>query len=82
MEWVTFSSLILLGDTMAANKSLIAKVTYGDLRVELIAESASWNPDVADDLIKRIAILWRESLDAMLETNSWKVIDADDEDDD
>lgn len=67
---------------MASNKNLIAKITYGDLRVELIAEGASWNPDVADDLIKRISSLWRESLDAMLETNSWKVIDTDDEDDD
>lgn len=65
----------------ASNRSLIAKLQYGDLRVELIAEGASWNPDVADDLIKRVAALWRESLDAMLETNTWLAVDADSEDD-
>lgn len=60
-----------------ASRSLIAKLQYGDLRVELTAEGASWNPDVADDLIKRVASLWREALDAMLETNTWVAIDSD-----
>lgn len=64
----------------SANRSLIAKLQYGDLRVELTAEGASWNPDVADDLIKRVAVLWRESLDAMLETNTWLAYDADNDD--
>jgi hypothetical protein len=66
---------------MAISKNLIVKITYGDLRVELVAEGASWNPDVADDLVKRVGALWRDSLDAMLETNSWKTIDADEDDD-
>jgi len=66
---------------MAISKNLIAKVTYGELRVELIAEGASWNPDVADDLIKRVNNLWKESLNSMVETNAWKLIDADEEDD-
>lgn len=66
----------------ASNRSLIAKLQYGDLRVELTAEGASWNPDVADDLIKRVAALWREALDAMLETNTWVAVDSDYEDDD
>lgn len=65
----------------ASNRSLIAKLQYGDLRVELVAEGASWNPDVADDLIKRVAALWREALDAMLETNTWTAVDADSDDD-
>jgi len=60
---------------MAISKNLIAKVTYGELRVELIAEGASWNPDVADDLIKRVNNLWKESLNAMVETNAWQLID-------
>jgi hypothetical protein len=54
---------------------------YGELRVELIAEGASWNPDVADDLIKRVNNLWKESLNAMVETNAWQLIDSDQEDD-
>lgn len=66
----------------ASNRSLIAKLQYGDLRVELTAEGASWNPDVADDLIKRVSTLWRETLDAMLETNTWVAFDKDYEEDD
>lgn len=67
---------------MANNsRSLIAKLQYGDLIVTLTAEGASWNPDVADDLIKRVGTLWREALDAMLETNTWQAIDADAEED-
>ena len=59
------------------NRSLIAKLQYGDLVVTLTAEGASWNPDVADDLIKRVGTLWREALDAMLETNTWVAVDSD-----
>ena len=66
---------------MAINKNLIAKITYGDLKVELVAEGASWNPDVADDLIKRMGAMWKQSLEAMLETNSWKTNDVDEDDD-
>jgi len=66
---------------MAISKNLIAKVVYGELRVELIAEGASWNPDVADDLIKRVNNLWKESLNSMVETNAWQLIDSDQDDD-
>lgn len=64
----------------SSNRSLIAKLQYGDLRVELTAEGASWNPDVADDLIKRVATLWKEALEAMTETNTWLAYDADTDD--
>ena len=66
---------------MAISKNLIAKVTYGELRVELIAEGASWNPDVADDLIKRVNNLWKESLNSMVETNAWQLMDSDQDED-
>jgi len=66
---------------MAISKNLIAKVVYGELRVELIAEGASWNPDVADDLIKRVNNLWKESLNSMIETNAWQLTDSDEDDD-
>lgn len=65
----------------ASNRSLIAKLQYGDLIVNLTAEGASWNPDVADDLIKRVGVLWKESLQSMLETNTWMAYDSDHEDD-
>jgi len=64
-----------------SNKNLIAKVTYADLRVELIAEGAVWNPDIADDLIRRVKVLWRDSLESMVETQAWKMVDVDDLDD-
>ena len=66
---------------MALSKNLIARVTYADLRVELIAEGAVWNPDIADDLIARVKNLWRDSLESMVETNAWKMVDADELDD-
>jgi len=67
---------------MAGNaRSLIAKLQYGDLTVTLTAENASWNPDIADDLIKRVGVLWKESLESMLETNTWMAFDSDHEDD-
>jgi len=64
-----------------SNRSLIAKLQYGDLIVTLTAEGASWNPDVADDLIKRVGTLWKDSLISMLETNTWQAVDPDYEDD-
>jgi hypothetical protein len=66
---------------MASTRNLIARVTYADLRVELIAEGAVWNPDIADDLIARVKILWRDSLESMVEANAWKMVDVDDVDD-
>lgn len=66
---------------MGLSKNLIARVSYMDLVVELTAEGASWNPDVADDLIKRASALWKESLVSMLETNAWNAYDVDLEDD-
>lgn len=66
---------------VGGNRSIIAKITYGDLKIELVAEGASWNPDIADDLIKRVKMMWRDSLESMLETNAWEAVDADDIDD-
>jgi hypothetical protein len=63
-------------------RSLICRLKYGDLTVTLTAEGASWNPDVADDLIKRVGVLWKDSLTSMLETNTWQAIDPDYEEED
>ena len=65
---------------MAISKNIMARVVYGDLRVELTAEGVSWNPDVADDLIKRVNALWKSSLEAMQETGAWENAIVDDED--
>jgi hypothetical protein len=63
-----------------ANKNLIARITYGELKVELIAEGASWYPDVADDLIKRMVQMWKETINSMMETDAWKMVDSELED--
>jgi hypothetical protein len=63
-------------------RSLICRLQYGDLTVTLTAEGASWNPDVADDLIKRVGVLWKDSLTSMLETNTWQAVDPDYEEED
>ena len=55
---------------MAVSKNIMGRVVYGDLRVELVAEGVSWNPDVADDMIKRLNGMWRASLESMMETGS------------
>lgn len=65
---------------MAVSKNITVKVTYGDLTVELTAEGASWNPDVANDLIARTKVLWRDSIESMIETDAWKMVDVDDDD--
>lgn len=67
---------------MAHGKNVTAEIFYGDLRVKLTAENASWNPDVVDDLTTRAANLWRQSLESMLETNAWQAIDIDEYEDD
>lgn len=67
---------------MAVGKNVTAKINYGDLTVTLTAESASWNPDVVDDLVKRAGKLWKESLESMLETNAWQAVDIDEMEDD
>ena len=65
---------------MAVSKNLIARISYGELQVMLTAESASWNPDVADDLVKRIGALFKESLESMQEIGVWDPATADEED--
>jgi hypothetical protein len=65
---------------MANSKNLIARVSYGDLQVVLTAEGASWNPDVADDLIKRVNGLWLSALEAMQETGAWDPVTVEEED--
>ena len=65
---------------MALGKTVTARVMFADLRVELTAEQASWNPDVVDDMISRLSRLWKESLQAMVETGTWEeVLDLDED---
>jgi hypothetical protein len=61
---------------MAFSKSIIVRLSYGDLKLEFTAEGASWNPDVADDFIRRTKTLWRDALESMMDTNAWEAVDV------
>jgi hypothetical protein len=61
---------------MAFSKSIIVRLSYGDLNLEFTAEGASWNPDVADDFIRRTKTLWRDALESMMDTNAWEAVDV------
>lgn len=63
----------------SSGKNLTARVAYGELYVTLTAEGASWNPDVADDMIKRVSELWREALSAVQETGAWDPVGAEED---
>lgn len=54
-------------------------VGYADMRCVLHAEGVSWSPDVADDMVRRMATLWKESLETAVQ-NGLIAIDPDDED--
>ena len=70
---------------MALTKNLVVKLSYCDLKVEVIAEGMSgnmWNPDVADDVMRRAKAMWRDALEAMNDTDTWNSVSvAEDEDD-
>jgi len=41
-----------------------------------------WNPDVADDVMRRAKAMWRDALEAMNDTDTWNSVSvAEDEDD-
>ena len=52
----------------APSKDMICRIAYGDIYVQLVAENASWSPDVADDLIKRMSILWADTVKTIVES--------------
>jgi len=62
---------------MAVTKNLVVKLSYCDLKVEFIAEGMSgnmWNPDVADDVMRRAKQMWRDALEAMNDTDTWNSV--------
>jgi hypothetical protein len=48
-------------------RDLHAVMEYKDIRVEILAEGASWNPDVADDVVRRLAQMFLSTLKAVME---------------
>ena len=70
---------------MALTKNLVVKLSYCDLKVEVIAEGMSgnmWNPDVADDVMRRAKAMWRDALEAMNDTDTWNSVSIAEDDDD
>ena len=50
-------------------RDLNASMSYGDIRVDITAEGASWNPDIADDLAKRLCEMFRSAVSIISEYN-------------
>lgn len=74
---------------MAAGKDMIVRIVYDDIRCELIAEGASWNPDVANDMVARLKDLWRDSMQTIVESGAYELrygnasaVEDDDEEED
>lgn len=58
---------------MPASKDMIIRIVYDDIRCELIAEGASWSPDVADDMTARIKDLWKAAMDTIVESGAYEL---------
>jgi hypothetical protein len=43
-------------------KDLSMHAMYGEIRCSIIAEGASWSPDVANDMVNRMHELWYNTL--------------------
>ena len=57
----------------AHSKDMIARIVYDDIRCELIAEGASWNPDVANDMVARIKDLWKAAMETIVESGAYEL---------
>ena len=60
------------------SRDVAMTVQYGELRVQIIAESVSWNPDVADDMIRRATDLWRNAIEELAQFGIFEIPDDDD----
>lgn len=58
---------------MPASKDMIIRIVYDDIRCELIAEGASWSPDVADDMAARIKDLWKSAMQTIVDTGAYEL---------
>lgn len=53
---------------------MVVRIVFDDIRCELIAEGASWNPDVASDMINRVTVLWWNALSGLMETGVMEML--------
>lgn len=74
---------------MPTSKDMVIRIVYDDIRCELIAEGASWSPDVADDMTARIKDLWKAAMETIVESGAYELRygasagdDSEDEEDD
>ena len=54
------------------SRDMVARISYQDFQVEFVAEGASWNPDVADDLIKRVFMLFEGGIRTLVENGLYE----------
>ena len=60
-------------------KDMYASVSCKDIRVEMTAEGCSWNPDIANDLIRRVREMFDETLKAVIEYEGLEYFDDEDD---
>jgi len=62
-------------------KDLSMHAMYGEIRCSIIAEGASWSPDVANDMINRMHELWYNTLHELYQFGMLGAEEEEDEDD-
>lgn len=61
-------------------KDMYASICYKDIRVEMTAEGSSWNPDIADDMVKRVKEMFADALKMIVEYEGMEMFEVDEED--
>jgi len=64
---------------MAINKDIAIRMSWGEFSIQLVAEGSSWNPDVANDLVKRATESFKDGINTLMEQGLLDVEDVDDE---
>jgi hypothetical protein len=61
-------------------KDLSMHAMYGEIRCSIIAEGASWAPDVANDMVNRMHELWFNTLRELQQFGMLSVEEEDEDD--
>jgi hypothetical protein len=48
-------------------RDIVIRVGVGDVYSMVVAEGASWNPDIARDLVNRLDEVWRNTIETAVE---------------
>lgn len=60
----------------APTKDAVARIAWADFYVQLVAEGASGNPDVMDDLCRRAREAFKDCLQSLIESGLLDIDEA------